>query len=245
MPLTVQPQEYKIDGKTFDGALIRDDAPGDERKPKALPCVLIFHGWEGRSDGQVEFGERLARLGYAAFACDLFGKGIRGDMAKDNSLLIAPFLEDRKMLRERLLANVATVRKLPGVRPDRIAAIGFCFGGLCVLDLARAGSDVRAVVSFHGLFGPPQGLEKRPIQAKICAFHGWDDPMVPPAQVQALGAELTAAGADWQLHAFGRTKHAFMVQDANRPEAGIQYDERAAQRAWKGAALFLEEALAG
>jgi len=240
MPISIQPHEYKIGATTFDGALARDDA-----RQEARPCVMIFHGWEGRSDGQLEFADRLARLGFAAFACDLFGKGIRGDMAKDNSALIAPFLEDRGMLRERLLANVAAVRKLPGVRPDRIAAIGFCFGGLCVLDLARAGSDVRAVVSFHGLFVPPQGVEKRAIRARVIAYHGWDDPMVPPAHVHALGAELTAAGADWQLHAFGQTKHAFMVHGANRPEAGIQYDERSARRAWQGAVAFLEEALAG
>lgn len=240
MPATTRPHDYRIGSTSFDGAVVRDETHAGPR-----PCVLIFPGWDGRSEGQEEFGRRLAELGYVAFACDLFGKGLRGDMKKDNSHLIGPLLEDRKLLRERLLANVAEARRLPGVRADRIAAIGFCFGGLCVLDLARAGADVRAVVSFHGLFGAPQGLEKHPIRARVAAYHGWDDPMVKPSDVTALGAELTAAGADWQLHAFGQTKHAFMVKDAKRPEVGIQYDERAARRAWQGAVAFLEEALAG
>lgn len=238
MTVTTRPHAYSIGSKAFDGAVIRDGEGGDR------PCVLIFHGWEGRSDGQVEFGERLARLGYVGFACDLFGKGVRGDMKRDNSALIAPFLEDRGMLRERLLANVAAARELPGVRADRIAAIGFCFGGLCALDLARAGADVRAVISFHGLFAPPAGLAAHPIRARVLAFHGWDDPMVPPSQVEALAAEMTAAGADWELHAYGHTKHAFMVREAKRPEVGIQYQARTAARAWEGAVAALASALA-
>ena len=99
-------------------------------------------------------------------------------MSRDNSHLIAPFLQDRAMLRARLLDTVEVVKSLPEVDPNKVAAIGFCFGGLCVLDLARAGADVRAVASFHGLFGKPEGLPTAPIKAKVVAFHGWDDPMV-------------------------------------------------------------------
>jgi dienelactone hydrolase len=107
--------------------------------------------------------------------------------------------------------------------------------------LARSGLDVRAVASFHGLFGRPEGQPIIPMKAKVIAFHGWDDPMVPPEDVVALGKELTQAGADWQIHAYGNTMHAFMAVGANRPEAGIQYNERAARRAWASLALFLTE----
>ncbi len=237
MAITTRNLDYEINGKTFDGAVVFDDSQTERQ-----PAVLVFHGWEGRSDAQVECASTLAKLGYIGFACDLFGKGIRGDVTGDNSALIAPFLGDRSMLRERLLGTVEAVRSLPEVKPDNVAAIGFCFGGLCVLDLARSGSDVRGVASFHGLFSKPEGLPPAPIKAKVVAFHGWDDPMVPPADVVALGKELTEAGADWQIHAYGGTMHAFMAVGANRPEVGIQYNERSAKRAWTSLVAFLAEA---
>lgn len=230
--------QYEVNGVTFDGAVALDDARSGKR-----PAVMVFHGWEGRSDAQVECARALAKLGYAGVACDVFGSGIRGDIAGDNSALIAPFFRDRAMLRARLVGTVGVVQSLPEVDPSRVAAIGFCFGGLCVLDLARSGVDIRAVASFHGLFGNPEGLPTASIKAKVVAFHGWNDPLAPPEDVVALAKELTEAGADWQIHAYGGTMHAFMVPGANRPEAGIQYNERAARRAWASLVAFLAEAL--
>ena len=237
MAIITRDIDYDINGMTFEGAMVFDDALAG-----ALPVVMVCHGWEGRSDAQVECARALASLGYIGFACDMFGKGIRGDVTGDNSALIAPFLHDRAMLRERLVWTLKAVRSLPEVDPNKVAAIGFCFGGLCVLDLARSGADVRGVASFHGLFGKPEGLSTAPIKAKVVAYHGWDDPMVPPADVVALGQELTESGADWQIHAYGGTMHAFMVVGANRPEAGIQYNERSAKRAWASLVGFLAEA---
>jgi dienelactone hydrolase len=240
MAIVTREKEYEVDGTVFDGAIVIDDSTAD-----ALPAVMVIHGWEGRSDGQVEFARALAQLGYLGFACDIFGKGIRGNPAGDNSALIAPFLEDRAMLRKRLVGTVEVVRALPEVNPNKIAAVGFCFGGLCVLDLARSGADVRGVASFHGLFGKPEGLATEAIKAKVVAYHGWDDPMVPPSAVTALGSELTEAKADWQIHAYGGTMHAFMVPGANRPEVGIQYNERSAKRAWGSMKTFLAEVFEG
>jgi dienelactone hydrolase len=237
MAIEVRSHDYEIDGTTFDGAVALNDA--DNRKS---PAVIVCHGWEGRSDGQLEIARVLAEMGYVGFACDMFGKGIRGSLTGDNSALIAPLLADRELLCTRIIGAVETVRSLPEVDPDKVAAIGFCFGGLCVLDLARSGLDVQAVASFHGLFGRPEGLPVTPIQAKVIAFHGWDDPMVPPEDVVALGKELTEAGADWQIHAYGHTLHAFMAVGANRPESGIQYNERSAKRAWASLMTFLSEA---
>lgn len=227
---------YEINGTTCESAMAFDDEKGGPQ-----PAVMVYHGWEGRSEAQVECARSLANLGYVGFACDLYGKGIRGDLSADNSALIAPFLKDRARLRDRLIGTLKFVRSLPEVNPNKVAAIGFCFGGLCALDLARTGVDVRAVASFHGLFGKPEGIPAAPIQAKVIAFHGWDDPMVPPAEVVTLGRELTEAGADWQIHAYGQTMHAFMARGANRPEAGIQYNERSARRAWASMVAFLAE----
>ena len=237
MAVATREFDYQVNGTTFDGAVVLDDAHVGTR-----PAVMVCHGWEGRSDAQVECARSLARLGYVGVACDMFGKGIRGDMTGDNSALIAPLLRDRAMLRARLVGSAQEVRSMPEVDTNRVAAIGFCFGGLCVLDLARSGFDVRAVASFHGLFGRPEGLTNASITARVLAFHGWDDPMVPPADVVALGTELTEAGADWQIHAYGGTMHAFMAVGANRPEAGIQYNERSARRAWASLVAFLAEA---
>lgn len=237
MAIEIREFDYNVSGATFEGAVALDNAQSGAR-----PVVMVFHGWEGRSDAQMEFVRALAGLGYIGFACDLFGKGVRGEAAGDNSALIAPFLRDRAMLRARLIDNVRVVQALPEVAPDRVAAIGFCFGGLCVLDLARSGLDIRAVASFHGLFGKPEALPTARIKAKVVAFHGWDDPLAPPTDVVSLGKELTEAGADWQIHAYGHTMHAFMAVRANRPEAGIQYNERSAHRAWVSLVTFLAEA---
>ena len=237
MAIVTRAFDYPVNGATFDGAVVLDEAQAGKR-----PAVMVFHGWEGRSDAQVEVARSLARLGYNGFACDLFGKGIRGQVTGDNSGLVAPFLQDRAMLRTRLVDTVRVVQTLPEVDPKRVAAIGFCFGGLCVLDLARSGLEIRAVASFHGLFGKADGLPTAPIKARVIAFHGWDDPMVPPSDVVALSTELTEAGADWQIHAYGHTMHGFMAEGANRPEAGIQYNARPARRAWESLAAFLAEA---
>jgi dienelactone hydrolase len=135
------------------------------------------------------------------------------------------------------------LREQPEVDPRRIAAMGFCFGGLCVLDLARSGADLRGVVSFHGLLTPPEPHPQYTILAKVLVLHGFDDPMAPPEQVVALGLELTEAGADWQIHAYGNTLHAFTNPRANDPGFGTVYNETADRRSWRSLREFLAEVL--
>jgi dienelactone hydrolase len=231
--------DYDQNGAPFDGALILPEGAKDP-----LPGVLVFHGWEGRSEGQEAFAHKLAGLGYGAFCVDLYGKGRRGTTPQECEALMTPLISDRAMLRERLLHVVDVAGGLPELDSGRLAAIGFCFGGLCVLDLARAGAGLKGVASFHGLFTPSGLPTAAPIATKVIAFHGWDDPMVPPSDVVALGDELTQAQADWQIHAFGGAMHAFMAPGANSPEMGIQYHEATAHRAWTGMAGFLGEVLA-
>ena len=205
------------------------------------PAVLVSHAWAGRSDFECKKAEALAELGYVGFAMDNYGKGVLGNSMEENSALMTPFIEDRAKLRQRLLAGLETASSLDFVDTGRIAAIGFCFGGLCVLDLARSGADVKGVVSFHGLFGAPENLPNGSITAKVLALHGHDDPMVPPESVLALETELSEAGADWQIHSYGNAAHAFTNPEANMPENGMMYNANADRRSWQAMKNFLAE----
>ena len=230
---TIDYQDGDID---LQGYLAWDDAVEGKR-----PGVMISHAWAGRSDFENGKAEALAKLGYVGFALDNFGSGILGTNTEENSALIQPFLDDRAMLQGRMQIALEVLKGLDEVDASRVAAIGFCFGGLCVLDLARIGTDIRGVVSFHGLFGSPGNTAGNKIRAKVLALHGWDDPMAPPDQVISLAEELSGMGADWQIHGYGNTLHAFTNPQANDPEFGIVYSPDADRRSWNAMQDFLTE----
>lgn len=232
--------DYELEGKPHQGLLVYDGDRGE-----AGPTVLAFHAWDGRTEAHDHFAYRLAALGWTAFSVDLYGKGVVGTTTEECQALMNPLVGDRARLRAKLLGALQAVARLPRVDASRMAAIGFCFGGLCVLDLARAGAPLRGVASFHGLFTPSGLPTVTPICPKVIAFHGWADPMATPSDVVAFGEEFTAAGADWQLHGFGGAMHAFMNEGANMPEMGIRYDATVAARAWTGLSTFLSEVLGG
>ena len=233
---TIDYQDGEVD---LQGYLAWDDAVEGKR-----PGVMIAHAWAGRSDFENGKAEELAKLGYVGFALDNFGKGILGRNTEENSALIQPFLDDRAMLQGRLQIALDVLKGLDEVDASRVAAIGFCFGGLCVLDLARTGTDLAGVVSFHGLFGSPGNTAGNKIKAKVLALHGWDDPMVPPDQVVSLAEELSSMGADWQLHGYGNTMHAFTNPQANDPDFGTVYNPDADRRSWNAMQNFLSEIFA-
>jgi dienelactone hydrolase len=228
---------YHCDGESFDGALFLPEVA------TRVPVVLVVPAWEGRSEAQETVAIQLARHGYAAFCVDVYGTGKRGATPAECEALMMPLLADRERLRARLLGAVDAAHACPGINPKQTAAIGFCFGGLCVLDLARANAPLTAVASVHGLFTPlPAPLVTAPrINAKVIAFHGWDDPLVTPSDVTALGHELNAAKADWQIHVFGGTMHAFTNRNANSPQLGFQYNAPSTRRAWTALEIFLRE----
>ncbi|QJD30207.1 dienelactone hydrolase family protein [Methylococcus geothermalis] len=230
--------DYRHADTLLSGFLVYDD---DLSLPR--PAVLISHAWGGRDEFVCNKARRLAELGYVAFALDMYGKGVLGEGPEQNARLMQPFVSDRGLLQARIIAALDTLRALPEVDPARIAAMGFCFGGLCVLDLARTGADLRGVISFHGLFTPPGNTAGRKIRAKVLVLHGYDDPMAPPDQVIALGRELTEAGADWQIHMYGHTRHAFTNPLANDPAFGTVYDPVADRRSWQAMQNFLTEVL--
>jgi dienelactone hydrolase len=229
--------EYR-DGETLlEGFLCYD-----ESQPGPRPAVLITHAWGGRDEFVERKARRLAWQGYACFALDNYGKGKRGTTPEECSALMMPFMNDRAALRKRLLAGLTTVKALPIVDARRVAVMGFCFGGLCALDFARADADVRGVVSFHGML-KSSGLTEPKIRARVLMLHGYDDPLAPPEDVLAVAREFTAAGADWQLHAYGQTVHAFTNPVANNRAGGMQYDETADRRSWHALEEFLSEVL--
>jgi dienelactone hydrolase len=209
----------------------------------ARPAVLVLHGWEGLSQGHIDFAKTLAVWGYAGFAVDLYGKGVTGASPGECQKLMMPFMNDRSMLQDRLRHVIDVVKGLPEVEASRRAAIGFCFGGLCALDLARTGGDVGGIASFHGVLTPPGNTEGFQVKTKVIVFHGWEDPFAPPEDLVALGRELTTAGADWQVHVYGKTMHAFMMPTANNPEAGLMYNGDSARRALSSLKSFLLESL--
>lgn len=236
MTIQTRTVDYQDGDVELQGFLAFDDAI-----EAARPGVMVAHAWAGRSDFENSKAEALAKLGYVGFAIDNFGKGVLGGSTEENAALIQPFLEDRPMLQARMQIALNVLRGFDDVDAGRVAAIGFCFGGLCVLDLARSGADVNAVVSFHGLFAAPGNTEGNRIKAKVLALHGWNDPMATPDSVLSLAEELTGMGADWQLVGYGNTMHAFTNPAANDPKLGTVYNADSDRRSWNAMREFLSE----
>jgi len=226
--------EYTEGSDTFEAVV---ESPQSKEK---LPAVMVFHAWGGRDAFAEEKAKYLASLGYVGVAADLYGKGKLGETTEEKTALMTPLMEDRDLLQRRIQAALQMTRSLENVDPARIGAIGFCFGGLAALDLARSGSDVRGVVSFHGLFIP---LQKKggEIKARLLALHGYDDPMATPEQMKAFMDEMTEVKADWQCLAFGNTKHAFTNPEANDPKMGTVYQPSSEKRALLSMTHFLKE----
>lgn len=210
----------------------------------ALPLVLVCHAWDGLNDEVRDKATKLAEAGFIAFAIDVYGDGKTYTDMADLMPTLTPFMENRGMLLERMEGAVAAAKTIPGADLSRMGAMGYCFGGTAVLDMARAGGeDIKGVVSFHG------GLEGNPLDnpktlsAKILVLHGEDDPLVPPDQVAAFKAEMTEKKADWQLHAYSHTMHAFTRPEANDPGFGAVYSPAADRRSWQAMLNFFAEVL--
>ncbi|MEQ8802312.1 dienelactone hydrolase family protein [Haliea sp.] len=230
---------YQHAGLTYEGLLAWDDAASGPR-----PGVAVAHTWAGRTEFEEGKAVELAEHGYVGFALDMFGKGVRGEGTEQCQGLIAPLLEDRVLLQDLVTLGMGVMSEQAEVDAGRVAAMGYCFGGLTVLDLARTGAEVRGVVSFHGLFNAPDNTAGTQITASVLCLHGYDDPMATPDDLVALAQELTTAGADWQVHAYGNTLHAFTNPDANDPGFGAVYSAAADRRSSQALYNFLEEVLA-
>lgn len=235
MAIETRTISYEGPGGTFEGVIAVDTVVTGPR-----PGVLVSHNWLGQGEFDVSRAVALAELGYVGFAIDMYGKGRRGTNPDEALALMTEAAADRSVLQGRINAALTMLKAQPEVDPARTGAIGFCFGGKCVLDLARSGADVGGVVSFHGLYDAPP-FANQPITAKVLVCHGWDDPMCPPDATVGLAKELTESNVDWQIHSYGGTGHAFTFPAANMPEAGMAYKESADRRSWKVMTDFFAE----
>jgi dienelactone hydrolase len=229
--------EYTDGETTFEGYVASPEA-GQPR-----PVVLVGHAWDGPNAHFNAMADEFATQGYLAFALDVYGKGVRGRVDGDNGHLMNPLLADRATLRRRLLAALAFIRQHPLAIPERVVMIGHCFGGLCALDLARASPEgLVGVIAVHAPLGAPP-LPPQPIKARLLVLHGWEDPVAPPTDVLQFAAEVTQAGARWELNAYGHARHAFTFTGANIPELGIAYDEFAHKQSSQAIQAFLRDVL--
>ena len=230
--------EYKHGKATLEGHLAYDDAIKEPR-----PAVLIVHQWKGLTDYEKKRAEMLAKLGYVAFAVDIYGKGIRPKDTAEAGAQAGKYKSDRTLLRARVNAGLDVLRKQRFVDIKRIAAIGYCFGGTTVIELARSGADIAGVVSFHGALDSPKPEDGKNIKAKVLALHGADDPFVPTKDVAAFEDEMRNAGVDWRLIKYGGAVHSFTDWNADGSMKGAKYDERADKRSWDDMKQFFAEIL--
>jgi dienelactone hydrolase len=230
-----RPVGLEFEGEQLEGVFV------GRRDRQARPTVMLIPTMAGVSDLEIGFARQLVELGYNGFVADLYGKQFRGSPRPVMREQMERVAADREALRRRLLAVLEHVRGLDEVEADHVVVAGYCFGGMCALDVARSGADIGAAVAFHGIFDPA-GLPPEKIKAKVVCFHGWDDPLVPPQKVVALAAELTEGGADWQIHAFGHVVHGFTNPNADSlGVSGVRHDALAAERAWTSFINLLEE----
>jgi dienelactone hydrolase len=238
--LVTKTVEYKQGDTVLEGFLAYESG-GPARKPG----VLVVHDWLGVSADTRKRAEQLAKMGYVAFAADVYGKGVRPANGKEAGPLAGKYKADRKLLRARVMAGFDELARQPNVDPDRIAAIGYCFGGTTVLELARAGAKVVGVVSFHGGLDSPTPADGKNIKGKVLALHGADDPFVSKEDLAAFEQELRAAGVDWQLVKYGGAVHSFTIVGAgNDNSKGAAYNATADRRSWKAMEDFFAEIFA-
>lgn len=234
--MKTQIHEYPSGDKTSLGYLALPDGAAGR------PGILVVHEAPGLDDHVRRRAEMLAGLGYVALAADLYGDGVVGQGPQEAFALMGPLREDPDLLRRRVRAGLDALAAVPGVDRRRLGAIGYCFGGYSVLELARSGAPVACVVSFHGLLETKRPAVAGELNAKILACTGSADPIVPADQVTAFQKEMTEAGADWQVITYGGAKHAFTNTAAdNIPLPGFGYSATADARSWAAMKSFFGE----
>ena len=234
-----RPIEYNLVGKKFEGLIAYDD-----QLKGPLPGVLVAHNWMGITHQTKEVVERLAQEGFVAVAVDIYGKEARPKSAEEAGALSGGFKKDRTSLRNRMQRGLKLIKEQPQVDKNKVAVIGFCFGGTAAIELARAGADAKAFVSFHGGLDSPKPADGARIKGRILALHGADDPFVPAADLAAFEDEMKKNKVDWQLIKYGGAVHSFTEKEAgNDNSKGAAYNEQAAKRSWAAMRAFFAETL--
>lgn len=230
---------YTHRGTNFEGFLAE---PAELNADEKRPGILLIHDWTGLQDYARERAEMLAGLGYVVFAADIYGVGTRPTDPKDCAAEAGKFKTDRALYRERLKAALTVLAKQPHCDPSKLGAIGFCFGGTGVLELARSGAEVAGVVAFHGAIDSPNPADGAQIKGKVLVLHGADDPFVPAEDIAAFTEEMRLHKIDWQMVSFGNAVHSFTKKAAGDDNSkGAAYNEKADQRSWRMMEDFFAE----
>ena len=229
--------EYQQGDTTLEGVLVWDDAVRGQR-----PGVLVVHQWMGLTDYEKHRAEMLAQLGYVAFCADIYGKGVRPKNTAEAGALAGKYKSDRQLLRARVNAALTVLQTREFVDPRHLAAIGYCFGGTTILELARSGAHIAGVVSFHCGLDAPDPTDGKNIRCKVLICHGADDPFSSPQDIAALETEMRQGGVDWQLIKYGGAVHSFTQPNAGDDKSkGAAYNEKADKRSWAAMKEFFAE----
>jgi dienelactone hydrolase len=221
--------DYTIGDQAFQGVFVYPHSSKGK-----IPGVLMVHNWLGISDETKRQAERVAKLGVAVFAVDVYGKGVRAKGAQDAMALAGKYKGDRKLFRERVMRGLEVLREQKEVEPGKTIAVGYCFGGTGVIELARAGADVLAVVSFHGGLDSPNPADGKNIKARVIALQGADDPFVKAADIAAFQSEMRANHVDWEMAVYGGAVHSFTDTSAGSDsKTGQAYDANADKRSFE------------
>ena len=231
--------EYKDGDVTLKGFVALDDQSGHKR-----PGILVMPEAFGLGKQAKDRSLRLASLGYAALAGDPYGNGLEVSDLQEAIKHAGAIREDNTKFRQRIRAGLDALTALPQVDMDRLAVIGYCMGGSCSLEMARDGAPLKGVVSFHGALETESRAEPGKVQAKVLVCHGADDPFVPVEHVNAFEAEMTKAGANWQVISYGNTVHSFTNPEADGSIEGICYNKQADERSWQAMRAFFDEIFA-
>jgi dienelactone hydrolase len=229
--------EYKHGNAVLEGYLAYDDAIQGKR-----PGILVVHEWNGLQSYVKKRTEQLAKLGYVAFAIDMYGKGIRPKNPQESAAEATIYRQDRKLMRDRATAGLQVLQQNSLTDVKRIAAIGYCFGGGTVLELARSGANIAGVASFHGNLDTPNPSDAKNIKAKVLVLHGANDPLVPKEQVKAFETEMRQANVKWQLVSYPQAVHSFTnPESGDDPSKGVAYNKNADERSWRAMKQFFAQ----
>lgn len=229
--------DYKDGSQVLQGYLVYDDAIKTKK-----PGVLVVHEWMGLDDYAKSRANQLAKMGYIAFAADIYGKGVKAKNPAEAGTMSGKYKNDRKLMRSRVIAGFNTLKNNKLVDQNKIAAIGYCFGGTTVLELARSGTKLNGVISFHGGLDTPKPEDAKNIKSKVLVLHGADDPFVPMKDVEAFQNEMRLGKVDWQMVSYSNSVHGFTnPKNGNDNSKGAAYNKKADTRSWNDMKQFFAE----
>lgn len=229
--------QYKDGDTVLEGYIVYDAKLAAKR-----PGIVMIPDWLGVRDLAKKRADDLAKLGYTVLLADMYGKDVRPKDAKEASDLVGKYKADRPLMRRRTAAALKELLKNKTVNPDKVAAMGYCFGGTAALEMGRNGDKLKGIVTFHGGLGTPTPADGKNIKGRVLVLHGADDPFVPAAELAGFEKEMNDGKVDWEMIKYSGAVHSFTIADAgNDNSKGAAYNEKADKRSWEAMKQFLKE----